>query len=205
MNSVCDQDCWWYYTVIDRTACTVTLQDENGKIIKCRMNSKRNEIWGCEAVRPLGSYSMCPTLTADREMEEENELCEAVRKADVNLDEVTAPVMEDEPKAVIIPLNAQPKAVKSFVIYQLPVEHDATFMGIDFVREHNIMPKLEDYRAIYSGEVEQGATLDDIFMSFNAGKYPDSYVGRSMSVSDVILMDGVYNYCDSFGWEQVNF
>ena len=80
MNSVCDQDCWWFYTVIARTACTVTLQDENGKIIKCRMNSKRNEIWGCEAVRPLGSYSMCPTLTADREIKPEPKIREEVRK-----------------------------------------------------------------------------------------------------------------------------
>lgn len=74
MNSICDSDCWWYYTVIARTECTVTLQDENGKIIKCRMNSKRNQIWGCEAVRPLGSYSMCPTLTADRECPEEPQM-----------------------------------------------------------------------------------------------------------------------------------
>ena len=80
MNSVCDQDCWWYYTVIDRTACTVTLQDENGKIIKCRMNNKRNEIWGCEAVLPLGNYSMCPVLTAEKEIKPEPKIREEVRK-----------------------------------------------------------------------------------------------------------------------------
>ena len=113
MNSACDQDCWWYYTVIARTECTVTLQDEDGKIIKCRMNSKRNQIWGCEAVRPLGSYSMCPTLTADRE-------CPEPQPEPVDEEAVSA----DEPKAEIIALNPQPKAVMTEqevekMVYQL--------------------------------------------------------------------------------------
>ena len=73
MNSICDSDCWWYYTVIARTACTITLKSDRGEVIKCRMNSKRNEIHGCEAVLPLGSFSMCPVLTANKEKPKEQE------------------------------------------------------------------------------------------------------------------------------------
>lgn len=63
MRSICNQECVWTYKVIARTACTVTLDD--GKEIKrCRISKGHSEIHGAETVLPLGSYSMCPTLTA---------------------------------------------------------------------------------------------------------------------------------------------
>ena len=99
MNSICDSDCWWYYTVIERTACTITLKSDRGEIIKCRMNSKRNEIYGCEVVRPLGSYSMCPTLTAEKEMPKDAKPVHDVQRK-------PEPVKQEEHKAVIIPLSA---------------------------------------------------------------------------------------------------
>ena len=247
MNSICDSECWWYYTVIARTASTITLKSDRGEVIKCRMNSKRNEIYGCEAVRPLGSYSMCPTLTAEKVIEEQPKpktfekvvksgttpdgrevkvverynaeaVCQGVflicdgeeteytfmGTAITMFNDMTRPVSASEPTAKVIALTPKQKPVKSFVIYQLPAEHDATFMGIDFVLEHNIMPKLEDYNMIYRGEIEQGATLDDLYRKFNIGKRPDDYKGRSLSVSDVVLMDGQFNYCDDYGWQQVN-
>lgn len=61
MFSPCDQNCTWVYTVIARTAKTVTLESAgNGKIIKCRISFDNDE----ESVRPLGRYSMCPVLRA---------------------------------------------------------------------------------------------------------------------------------------------
>lgn len=66
MNSACDHDCWWYYTVIERTACTITLKSDRGEIKKCRINKRDTEFFKAEAVRPLGSYSMCPILTAEK-------------------------------------------------------------------------------------------------------------------------------------------
>ena len=50
MSSPCDHNCIWTYTVTARTAQTVTLSDGNHT----------------ETVFPLGSYSMCPILTADK-------------------------------------------------------------------------------------------------------------------------------------------
>lgn len=66
MNSPCDHDCWWYYTVVSRTASTVTLARDNGEVSRCRINKRDSEYLMAEAVRPLGSYSMCPILTADK-------------------------------------------------------------------------------------------------------------------------------------------
>lgn len=65
MRSVCDYDCIWTYTVIKRTACTVTLKDEHGDIKTCRISKLGIEIFGEESCNPLGNYSMAPTLRAN--------------------------------------------------------------------------------------------------------------------------------------------
>lgn len=63
MRSVCDQNCIWSYEVIARTAKMVTLKqkDKYEHIQKCRISE-----WGnSEICKPLGSYSMCPILSAE--------------------------------------------------------------------------------------------------------------------------------------------
>lgn len=70
MRSACNQDCIWTYHVISRTDSTVVLQQvRNGKPCgdqaRFRINRKLSGYYKAEAVRPLGTYSMCPTLTAD--------------------------------------------------------------------------------------------------------------------------------------------
>ena len=62
MRSICDHECIWSYTVVARTAKTVTLTDGK-KTQKCRI-SKVSEFHGAETVHPLGQYSMAPSLIA---------------------------------------------------------------------------------------------------------------------------------------------
>lgn len=63
MRSPCDHECVWTYTVINRTAQTVTITD--GKDVKkCRVIKKLSEYRGSETIFPLGQYSMAPMLTA---------------------------------------------------------------------------------------------------------------------------------------------
>lgn len=64
MRSACDHECVWAYTVTARTAATITLADEAGKIIKCRIIKAISEMDNRECVRPLGTYSMSPILRA---------------------------------------------------------------------------------------------------------------------------------------------
>lgn len=63
MFSPCDQSCTWAYKVVARTAKTITLEPVDGttgSVKKCRIST---DSYG-EYVKPLGRYSMSPTLTA---------------------------------------------------------------------------------------------------------------------------------------------
>lgn len=64
MRSICDYDCVWTYTVIARTAKTVTLTDGR-ETIKRRISESTSKFTGSESVYPLGTYSMCPVLHAE--------------------------------------------------------------------------------------------------------------------------------------------
>lgn len=67
MRSACDHNCVWEYTIIKRTASTITLQNEKGQVKTCRINKQLSEYRKSETVLPLGNYSMCPMLSADKE------------------------------------------------------------------------------------------------------------------------------------------
>lgn len=66
MRSVCDHNCVWSYVVIKRTAKTITLMDDKGSTKTCRINAQYSAHRNAETVFPLGQYSMCPTLSADK-------------------------------------------------------------------------------------------------------------------------------------------
>lgn len=63
MFSICNHNCIWEYTVIARTAATITITDGK-EIKKCRINKKSTEYRNAETIYPLGLYSMAPSLTA---------------------------------------------------------------------------------------------------------------------------------------------
>lgn len=67
MHSPCDHNCIWSYIVVARSAASVTLFD--GKERKLyRINKKASEYRNAESIKPLGSYSMAPILSADKEI-----------------------------------------------------------------------------------------------------------------------------------------
>lgn len=70
LRSICDHDCVCIYAVVKRTAKTITVQQmrENGEKMGTpeTFRVKIDIFNGSEYVRPWGSYSMCPTLSADR-------------------------------------------------------------------------------------------------------------------------------------------
>ena len=67
MSSPCDHNCIWTYTVVARTAQTITLSDGK-QTKKCRIHKMYSEYNKVETVFPLGQYSMCPILTAEKEV-----------------------------------------------------------------------------------------------------------------------------------------
>lgn len=60
-RSICDHNCIFSYLVVKRTEKSVTLQNQDGKVIrrKLRVDDK------AEYCSPEGNYSMAPTLCAD--------------------------------------------------------------------------------------------------------------------------------------------
>lgn len=72
MRSICDYDCIWRYKVIKRTKATITIQEVDCDNHPYEGSEKVCRIWrgfaaNYEAVRPLGSYSMAPVLSANKE------------------------------------------------------------------------------------------------------------------------------------------
>ena len=64
---------------------------------------------------------------------------------------------------------------------------------------------LNDYEVVYEGELdypEMPNALEELFEIFN-NKRPKDFEGRSMSISDVVEIDGKNYYCDFVGWEEL--
>lgn len=87
-------------------------------------------------------------------------------------------------------------------IYQAPVEYNNKFMGYDFTMKHGGIDESQ-YKCVYDGEMEV-STPDDVFHICNT-IHPIGYYGHSLSVSDIVVMDGRAVFCDSFGWKYIAF
>ena len=64
---------------------------------------------------------------------------------------------------------------------------------------------LNDYEVVYEGNLdypEMPNALEELFEIFNS-KRPKDFERRSMSISDVVEIDGKNYYCDFVGWEEL--
>ena len=64
---------------------------------------------------------------------------------------------------------------------------------------------LNDYEVVYEGELdcpEMPNALEELFEIFN-NKRPKDFERRSMSISDVVEIDGKNYYCDFVGWKEL--
>ena len=93
-----------------------------------------------------------------------------------------------------------------YSIYQLPVEHNLTFMNYNFAQKRGGV-KIEDYKTVYTGQIDGNdhlEILEKLYTKFNLN-HPSDYTGRSLSVSDIVVLEDTGTYfCDSFGWKQLN-
>jgi hypothetical protein len=61
-RSACDHDCIFRFTILSRTAKTVTVE-VHGKTVRRGL-----AIWdGVETFKPFGTYSICAIMKADRQ------------------------------------------------------------------------------------------------------------------------------------------
>lgn len=82
------------------------------------------------------------------------------------------------------------------------------FMPLHYLKKHGLKVSLDSYESIYKEQIitpdneDDSTTLENLYMRFQGPK-PTTYHGHSLSVSDIIEIDGVNYYCDSVGFEKL--
>ena len=87
-----------------------------------------------------------------------------------------------------------------------PELHNYRFTSMKLLKKFNLKVDLNNYNEVYKDDsytsifTKNIDILDGIFQEFNIGKKPESYKGHSLSVSDIIVLDGVNYYVDLYGF-----
>ena len=80
------------------------------------------------------------------------------------------------------------------------------FTSISLLEKLNLKVDLNNYNEVYEDDLYSSIfsknidILEEIYQKFNIGQKPESYKGHSLSVSDIVVLDGVNYYVDSFGF-----
>lgn len=93
-------------------------------------------------------------------------------------------------------------------IYQINNDRDTNnvkFFGLKHLKQFQGSEKVDAslYNEVFDGEVET-TNLEMIFRQFNSEYHP-LFRGHSLSVSDVVVMDGKAYFCEPVGFEQIDF
>ena len=96
-----------------------------------------------------------------------------------------------------------------FGIYQLKdteATRDIRFMAMDYLEMKGVSVSKGNYELVYTGELVEGMSLEDIYTKFNID-HPADFTGHSLSVSDVVVLhqDGqnTSHYVDAMGYREV--
>ena len=94
-------------------------------------------------------------------------------------------------------------------IYQLKDSAETRnirFMDMDYLEKEGIPVSRENYTLVYTGELTEGMSLEDIYTKFNID-HPADFTGHSLSVSDVVLLhqdgENTSHYVDSVGYREI--
>lgn len=109
-------------------------------------------------------------------------------------------------------LNIEDMVIKNIKVLQLKDEEEIrrtySFMSLDFLSRYGLSVSLDNYKVVYDEQIvvpeDEGVydTLENVYMRFQGGK-PENYHGHSVSVSDIVSVDGVNYYCDSIGFSKL--
>lgn len=149
MRSIGDHDCVWTYTVVKRTAKTITISD--GQETKtCRVNAKTSEIRNAESIYPLGRYSMSPVLSADAE--------DAPEEATIEKAATVPMKFKKQPNVAFFSRYVREDG--KITITSVDRQINGTWKNVFEVTDENgavidVLPRLKDAKAKY--ETEQGS------------------------------------------------
>lgn len=95
-----------------------------------------------------------------------------------------------------------------YEIYQLNTELEngveMLYMDYDWNTSHGHEITVDKYKKVYEGETVSADTaiLECLYTMFNLN-HPADFEGHSMSVSDVVVVDGKAHYCDMIGFKEL--
>ena len=92
-----------------------------------------------------------------------------------------------------------------FKLYQIKDVENCRYSFFGFKSAEQMGFTLDDYEVVYEDEVASMPdedVLESLFYIFNVRR-PDDFKGRSISVSDVIELNGKYYYTDTFGFKEI--
>ena len=80
--------------------------------------------------------------------------------------------------------------------------HYKMFSSMRMLQSMGLQFNPNDYKVVFSGEMDV-ETAEDVYSVCNIGRKPNGYNGHSLSVSDIVAMDGKVFFCDSYGFKDV--
>ena len=90
-------------------------------------------------------------------------------------------------------------------IFQIKnVETPYCFCGWGEQTKHDF--NINDYECVFETEKNDTENLEDIYSIFNGVgnvSWARDFMGRSMSVSDIVELNGDLYYCDIIGWQKL--
>lgn len=94
-------------------------------------------------------------------------------------------------------------------IYQIDISRDqmrVCFMSYERSLRYSQRNSIDSsiYDCVFDDDVCCSGNPEEIFRFFNV-EIPETYMGRSLSVSDVVEMEGTFFYCDNIGFKEVAF
>lgn len=94
-----------------------------------------------------------------------------------------------------------------YSIYQVAEESKESFYllfaSLEMVNNMGLHVNEDHYNKVYEGEIKESDTmLDDIYCKFNLHR-PNDFKCHSLSVSDVVEIEGKFYFCDSYDWVQI--
>lgn len=90
--------------------------------------------------------------------------------------------------------------MKPVKIYQLKSGVSYKFRSYLTAKEKGL--SMDDYYLVYDCNRRDDCRLDDVYYEFNC-HHPEDFRGHSLSVSDIVELDGVKWYCDDIGWSRI--
>ena len=101
----------------------------------------------------------------------------------------------------------------NYRIYQLDIHNENVMRDHKMFESWDMLNKtagfnFHQYKQVWEDEIEvedemsEHEVLDVLFRKFNLD-FPKNYYGRSLSVSDVVVLNDVKWYCDSIGWTKI--